>query len=51
MNYIVSSKGSRFLNFEFVHPDSAGESKPKKYLEKAIFGILSNSKRKLIFRL
>ena len=44
-------KGRQFLNFEFVHPDSAGESNPKTYLEKAIFDILSNSKRKLIFRL
>ena len=31
------TKGHRFLNFEFVHPDSAGESNPKTYLEKAFF--------------
>ncbi len=23
------NKGHRFLNFEFVHPDSGGESNPK----------------------
>ena len=43
-------KGRRFLNFEFVHPDSAGESYPKTYLEKAFIDILSNSKRGRIFR-
>ncbi len=42
------SKGRRFLNFVFVHPDSAGESNHKTYLEKAIFDILSYSKRKRI---
>ena len=47
----VENKGSRFLNFEFVHPDSAGESNPKTYLYKAIFDILSNCKRGGIFRL
>ena len=43
--------GRQFLNFEFVHPDSAGKNNPKAYLEKAIFDILSNSKRKRSFRL
>ena len=43
------TKGRRFLNFEFVHPDSAGESNAKPYLEKAIFDILSNSKLKRNF--
>ncbi len=38
-----------FLNFEFVHPDSAGEGYPNTYLKKAIFDILSYSKRKCIF--
>ncbi len=47
----VYSKGRRFLNFEFVHPDSAGESNPKTYLEKAIFDIFSNCKHGGIFRL
>ncbi len=47
----VYSKKRRFVNFEFVHLDSAGESNPKTYVEKAIFDILSNSKRGCIFRL
>ena len=34
--------GRRFLNFEFIHPDSAGESIPKTYLEQSTFDILSN---------
>ena len=48
--HCMSSKGRRFLNFNLVHPDSAGESNPKTYLEKAIFDILSNSERGRIFR-
>ena len=36
----MHNKGRRFLNLEFVHPDSAGESNLKTYLEKAIFDIL-----------
>ena len=37
------------LFFNLVHPDSAGESNPTTYLEKAIFDILSNSERGRIF--
>ena len=44
------NKGRQFLNFEFIHPDSAGESNPKTYLENALFDILSNSKRGRILR-
>ena len=47
----LSSKGRRFINFEFVHPNSAGESNSKTYLEKAIFDILSKFKRGRIFGL
>ena len=43
-----TGKGRQFLKFELAHPDSAGESNPKTYLEKAVFDI---SKRKRIFRL
>ncbi len=50
-NRYLYTKGRRFLTFEYIHPDSDGESNPKTYLEKAIFDILSNSKRKRIFRL
>ncbi len=35
--FLMCSKGRRFLNFEFVHPDSAREGITKTYLEKAIF--------------
>ena len=36
--------------FNLLHPDSARESDPKTYLEKAIFDILRYSKRRRIFR-
>ena len=40
-----------FLHFfNLVHPDSACESNPETYLEKAIFDILRNNVRGRIFR-
>ena len=37
---VLYSMGRRFSNLEFVHPDLAGESDQKIYLEKAIFDVL-----------